>query len=69
MNRPMFEIGANGIDVGNVVAEIQATVAEKMKNGMFHASVIPINRDPVFQFIFICKNLIIFRINIPQVIP
>ncbi|OGV61373.1 MAG: hypothetical protein A2283_00790 [Lentisphaerae bacterium RIFOXYA12_FULL_48_11] len=35
MNRPMFEIGANGIDVGNVVAEIQATVAEKMKNGMY----------------------------------
>lgn len=35
MNRPMFEIGAGGLDADKIVAEIQASVAEKMKNGMY----------------------------------
>jgi len=35
MNKSTFEIGANGINTERIVAEIQAAVAEKMKNGMY----------------------------------
>ena len=35
MNSPMFEIGADGINAEKIVAEIQASVAEKMKNGLY----------------------------------
>ena len=35
MNGPTFTIGANGIDVEKIVVDIQTTVAEKMRNGMY----------------------------------
>jgi len=35
MNNAIFEIGADGINTGKIVAEIQAAVSEKIKNGAY----------------------------------
>jgi len=35
MTNPIFQIGADGVDANRIVAEIQASVAEKMKNGSY----------------------------------
>jgi len=35
MSNAIFEIGADGVDAGRIVAGIQASVAEKMKNGAY----------------------------------
>ncbi|MDD5521364.1 MAG: hypothetical protein PHI84_11150 [Kiritimatiellae bacterium] len=35
MTDPLFQIGASGIDTSRIVADIQASVAEKMKNGLY----------------------------------
>ena len=35
MTDPLFQIGASGIDTSRIVSKIQASVAEKMKNGLY----------------------------------
>ena len=35
MTEPIFQIGAEGVDVERLVAEIQATVASKMERGVY----------------------------------
>ena len=36
MTEPIFQIGAEGVDVEHLMAEIQATVARKIKRGVYH---------------------------------
>ena len=45
------------------------TGIQKVKGGVLHSSVVPVNRQPVFHSFFACQSLFVLRIGIADVIP
>ena len=70
---PWIERFAYGSGVFTNAKIIQEMMPESgvdhMSGNMFHTTIIPVNRHPVFQFIHISKHMSVVRICISQEIP